>query len=167
MSDSNRNIIAALTLSAAGLVGIAVNEGYSTKAVPDPVKGTSVPTTGFGTTGGVRMGDTNTPVGALQRMLLDIKSFEGAVKQCVHVPLYQYEYDAFIDLSYNIGSSAFCGSTLVKRLNAKDYQGACDAILMWHMVGTTDCSAPGNKTCAGLWARRQQTRALCLGTQSP
>ncbi len=167
MSDNNRNLIAALTLSALGLVGIAVNEGYSSKAVPDPVQGTKVPTTGFGTTGGVRMGDSNTPVQALQRMLSDVQKFEGALKQCVHVPLHQYEYDAYVDLLYNIGSTAFCGSTIVKRLNALDYQGACDAILMWNRVGTTDCSAPGNKTCSGLWARRQATRAQCLGQALP
>lgn len=163
MSNSNRSLIASLVLSAAGLVGIAVNEGYTDKAVPDPVLGTKVPTIGFGTTGGVKMGDTTTPVKALKRKLSDIQSFEGALKQCVTAPLHQYEYDAFIDLAYNIGPTAFCSSTLVKKLNAQDYQGACDAILQWRRVGGTDCSLPGNKTCSGLWARRQQTRKKCLG----
>lgn len=163
MSNANRSLIASLVLSAAGLVGIAVNEGYSDKAYPDPVLGTKVPTIGFGTTGGVHMGDTTTPVKALQRKLSDIQSFEGALKQCVTAPLHQYEYDAYIDFAYNIGPTAFCKSTLVKKLNALDYQGACDAILQWRWVGTTDCSLPGNKTCSGLWARRQQTRKQCLG----
>jgi lysozyme len=163
MSNTNRSLIASLVLSAAGLVGLAVNEGYTDKAVPDPVLGTKVPTIGFGTTGGVKMGDTTTPVKALQRKLSDIQSFEGALKQCVTAPLHQYEYDAYIDLAYNIGPNAFCGSTLVKKLNALDYSGACDAILQWKKVGSVDCSAPGNKTCPGLWARRQQTRKKCLG----
>jgi len=39
MSDNNRSSIAMLVLSAAGLVGIAVNEGYSDRAYPDPVLG--------------------------------------------------------------------------------------------------------------------------------
>lgn len=164
MSD-NRMWLAALVLSAAGLVGIAVDEGYSDKAIPDPVKGKAVPTIGFGTTGGVKMGDTTTPVKALQRKLQDVQGYENALKHCVTVPLYQHEFDAYIDLSYNIGSSAFCGSTLVKRLNAGDYPGACDAILMWRRVGNVDCSAPGNKTCSGLWARRQRLRQQCLGAQ--
>ena len=167
MSTSNRSLIASLVLSAAGLVGIAVNEGYTDKAVPDPVKGKAVPTIGFGTTGGVRMGDTTTPVKALQRKLSDVQAFEGALKQCVKVPLHQYEYDAYINLQYNIGSTAFCGSTLVKKLNVQDYQGAGEAILQWRWVGSTDCSAPGNKTCSGLWARRQQTRRQCLGEVAP
>lgn len=163
--DTNRTWLAALVLSAAGLVGIAVDEGYSEKAYPDPVLGTKVPTIGFGTTGGVKMGDTTTPVKALQRKLQDVQGYENALKRCVTVPLYQHEFDAYIDLSYNIGSTAFCSSTLVKRLNAGDYPGACNAILMWRKAGDVDCSAPGNKTCSGLWARRQRLRQQCLGAQ--
>lgn len=167
MVNDNRSLIAILVLSAAGLVGIAVDEGYTAKAVPDPVKGTAVPTIGFGTTGGVRMGDTTTPVKALERKLSDVQKYEGAIKQCVKVPLYQYEYDAYINLAYNIGPHAFCTSTIVKRLNAQDYPGACDAILMWKRVGDLDCSAPGNKSCSGLWERRKRLRSQCLGKEQP
>lgn len=167
MTTTNRPLIATLALSAAALVGIAVDEGYTTRAVPDPVKGKAVPTIGFGTTGGVKMGDTTTPVIALQRKLADVQQFEGALKRCVKVPLHQHEYDAYINLAYNIGPSAFCNSTLVKRLNALDYPGACDAILTWHWVGKVDCSAPGNTSCPGLWARRQKTHRQCLGEVQP
>lgn len=167
MVNDNRSLIAILVLSAAGLVGIAVDEGYTAKAVPDPVKGTAVPTLGFGTTAGVRMGDTTTPVKALERKLSDVRKYEGAIKQCVKVPLHQYEYDAYINLAYNIGPNAFCTSTIAKRLNAQDYPGACDAILMWKRVGDVDCSAPGNKTCSGLWDRRKRLRSQCLGEVQP
>jgi lysozyme len=167
MSTDNRTLIAALVLSAAGLVGIAVDEGYTSRAVPDPVKGTAVPTIGFGTTGGVKMGDTTTPVKALQRKLTDVQQFEGALKQCVKVPLHQHEYDAYINLAYNIGPTAFCNSTIVKRLNALDYPGACNAVLKWKYVGDVDCSVPGNQQCAGLWARRLKTRGQCLGEVQP
>lgn len=167
MVNENRSLIAILVLSAAGLVGIAVDEGYTAKAVPDPVKGTAVPTIGFGTTGGVRMGDTTTPVKALERKLSDVQKYEGAIKQCVKVPLHQYEYDAYINLAYNIGPNAFCTSTIVKRLNAQDYPGACDAILMWKRVGDVDCSTPGNKSCSGLWERRKRLRSQCLGEVQP
>lgn len=164
MSDNNRLWLTALALSAAGFVGMALDEGYSTRAIPDPVKGVAVPTLGFGTTGpDVRMGDTTTPPAALARMLRDVKRFEGAIKACITVPLHQREYDAFVNLAYNIGPQAFCASTLVRRLNDEDYTGACNAILMWKRVGSTDCSAPGNRTCPGLWARRQRLHAQCLG----
>ena len=164
MSDNNRLWLTALALSAAGFVGMAVDESYTGRAIPDPVKGRAVPTIGFGTTGpDVHMGDTTTPPTALVRMLRDVRRFEGAIKACVVVPLYQREYDAYVNLSYNIGAQAFCDSTLVRRLNAEDYTGACNAILMWRRVGITDCSRPDNHTCPGLWARRQRLHEQCLG----
>ena len=169
-TNNNLSLIAVLVLSAAGLVGIAVDEGYTQKAVPDAVKGTAVPTIGFGTTGGVKMGDTTTPVKALQRKLSDIKSFEGALHQCVRVPLHQYEYDAYINLAYNIGPTAFCNSTLVKRLNARDYAGACGEILKWRFVGAVDCASPGNtryQTAEAAGLSRKQVSAVfdSLGEQ--
>jgi lysozyme len=167
MSDaSNRTVIAALVLSACGLVGIALDEGYTQKAVPDAVKGHTVPTLGFGSTEGVKMGDVTTPQVALARTMLEAQGFESAIKRCVRVPLFQHEYDAYVNLAYNIGPSAFCGSQIVKRLNALDYAGACDAILNWRKVGNVDCSLPGNKSCRGLWERRQRTRTQCLGQSS-
>jgi len=158
MTDYNRSLIAVLVLSAAGLVGIAVDEGYTQRAVPDPVKGVAVPTIGFGTTAGVRMGDNTTPPKALARALADVQQFEGALKRCVKVPLHQYEYDAFVNLAYNIGGTAFCGSSLVKKLNAYDYAGACEAVLAWRFVGSVDCSSAGNRQCPGLWHGHQWPR---------
>jgi hypothetical protein len=65
-----RRTVAALTLSAAALVGIVLHEGYTDRAVI-PVKG-DVPTIGFGTTTGVKLGDTTTPPKALARALTDV-----------------------------------------------------------------------------------------------
>lgn len=164
--EVNRQMVAVLAISAVGFLGIATREGYSGRAYPDPVLGTAVPTIGFGTTGGVKMGDTTTPVKALGRALNDVGKFEGAIKQCVRVPLAQHEYDAYVSLAYNIGPAAFCSSNLVKRLNAQDYSGACGAILAWKYVGKTDCSAPGNTTCRGLWLDRLKLNKQCLGVQA-
>ena len=161
-SNGGRLSIAALALSAAGFVGIALNEGYSDKAIT-PVPG-DVPTIGFGTTEGVKPGDTTTPPKALARALQDVSKYEGAIKRCVTVPLHQYEYDSYVDLAYNVGPGAFCGSTLVKKLNAEDYPGACAEILRWRFYQGRDCSAPENKRlCGGLWTRRQQENARCKG----
>lgn len=156
--------VAALVFSASALIGLALREGYTDHAII-PTKG-DVPTLGFGTTtrpdgSPVQMGDKTNPVDALQRKQRDLTKFEGALKNCVKVPLTQAEYDAYVDFSYNIGSSAFCGSTVVKRLNAQDYQGACNAVLMWNRVAKQDCSVPGNKICWGLWVDRQRTHKNC------
>lgn len=158
-----RVIVAALTLSAAGFVGILTREGYTDRAVIPTIG--DVPTVGFGTTQGVKMADRTDPVKAVNRALLDAKQYEGALKQCVTAPLTQEEYDLYVDLSYNIGSGAFCGSTIVKRLNGGDYLGACEAILMWRKAGGYDCSTPGNKRCAGLWTDRLRSHKQCLEAQ--
>lgn len=148
-----RTKIAALSLSAAALVSIATWEGYRGSAYI-PIPG-DVPTIGFGTTKGVKMGDTIDPVRALQRKMDDVRKFEGALKTCVKVPLSQHEYDAFLSLSYNIGSKAFCGSTLVRKLNAQDYTGACKEILRWDTAG--------GRVIRGLTLRRQAEYKQCMG----
>lgn len=148
-----RQDVAAITLSATALVGIIMSEGYSEKAYI-PVAG-DVHTIGFGTTQGVKPGDTITPHKALARAASDISKFEGALKQCVKVPLTQGEYDAYISLSYNIGSGAFCRSTLVEKLNRQDYQGACEEILRW--------DKQQGKRLSGLTKRRQEEYNKCLG----
>jgi lysozyme len=148
-----RIVIGALTLSASALVGIAVHEGYRGEAYT-PVKG-DVPTIGFGTTAGVKPGDRIEPVQALVRKLADVQRFEGALQQCVRVPLHQHEYDAFLSLAYNIGPGAFCGSTLVRRLNAGDYAGACAEILRWDRFH--------GEPLRGLTLRRQAENRQCLG----
>ncbi len=148
-----RIVIGALTLSASALVGIAVHEGYRGEAYT-PVKG-DVPTIGYGTTDGVKPGDTIEPVQALVRKLQDVQRFEGALRQCVRVPLHQYEYDAFLSLAYNIGPGAFCSSTLVRRLNASDYAGACAEILRWDRFR--------GEPLRGLTLRRQAENRQCLG----
>ena len=163
-----RTAIATLAFSAASLIGLAISEGYTDQAII-PTKG-DVPTLGFGTTtrpdgSPVRMGDRTNPVEALQRKARDISKFEGALKSCVKVPLHQAEYDLYIDHAYNIGSGAFCSSTIVRRLNAQDYPGACDAILMWRRVDQQDCSVPGNRVCWGLWERRLAAHAKCQAAQ--
>ncbi len=149
----NRIQIASLTLSAATLVGIAVHEGYRSDAYT-PVAG-DVPTIGFGTTENVKFGDKISVERALVRLLDDASEFEQAVKRCAPVPMYQYEFDAYVSLSYNIGSGAFCSSTLVKKLNSGDYVGACEQILRWDRFK--------GKPLAGLTKRRQQEYKQCLG----
>lgn len=152
MSANPRIFVGALALSAAGLVGIALHESYTDKAVI-PIPG-DVPTIGFGSTEGVKLGDRTTPPKALERALKDVQKYEGALRQCVKVPLRQNEYDAALQLSYNIGSDAFCKSTVVKRWNAGDYEGGCNAFLMWNKSN--------GKVVPGLVNRREQERALCL-----
>jgi lysozyme len=148
-----RLAVSALALSAAGFIGLVSYEGFTDKAVI-AVKG-DVPTIGFGTTKGVKLGDTISAPVALDRALRDVREFEGALQRCVTVDLFQHEYDAYTQLAYNIGATAFCGSTLVKKLNAGDYAGACAEISKWDKFKGVPLR--------GLTARRAKERALCEG----
>lgn len=148
-----RLAIGALALSAAGLVGIALDEGYTDRAII-PVPG-DVPTVGFGTTEGVKLGDTITPPRALQRLAADASKFEQAVRRCAPVPMHPHEFDAWVAFTYNVGEGAFCRSTAARKLNEFDYVGACDEMLRWVNVN----GAP----VRGLVMRRERERAKCLG----
>lgn len=153
MIKPSRTLVAALALSASALVGIATHEDYRGAAYV-PVAG-DVPTIGFGTTKGVRPGDKTTPPRALIALLRDADESAQAVRRCAPVPMYQDEFDAYVSLAYNIGSGAFCRSTLVRKLNAGDYAGACAELLRWDKMG--------GRTLPGLTKRRQAEYRQCMG----
>lgn len=149
----NRAAPTSLKLSAVALVALALYEGYTNNAI-QPLPGDKW-TYGFGTTENVKKGDTITPPKALERKINDITKFESALRQCVVVPLHQYEYDAYISLSYNIGSNAFCGSTLVALLNQEMYNEACEQVLRWDKFK--------GSAVRGLTIRRQSEYKQCIG----
>lgn len=153
VSLKKRFAAGALSLSAAGLLAIASYEGYRGEAYI-PVPG-DVPTIGFGSTDGVKMGDTITVTNALERLSRDVGNAESAIGMCVTVPLTQGEYDAYTSFSYNVGTKAFCTSTLVRKLNSGDYEGACSELKRWVYVG-------GRKV-DGLVKRREKEYAMCVG----
>lgn len=153
MSLKKRLAVGVLSLSATGLIGIASYEGFSEKAYI-PIKG-DVPTIGFGSTEGVKMGDAITVPQALDRLRRDITVAESAISRCVRVPLSQGELDAYTSLAFNVGTDAFCRSTLVVKLNAGDYAGACEEIKRWVYAG--------GRRVPGLVARREKEYATCVG----
>lgn len=146
-----------LTLSAAGLVGIAGYEGFRDRAYRDSV---DVATIGYGTTrredgSPVQLGDTITPERALMRLADEADAHAQAVVRCAPVPMHQREFDAFVSLTYNVGASAFCRSTAARKLREGDYAGACAEILRWTYAG--------GRELRGLVIRRQREYAQCMG----
>ncbi len=148
-----RTAVGALMLSAAGLIGLTSYEGFSDQAYI-PVPG-DVPTIGFGSTSGVSMGDKITVTDALVRLRRDVGVAESAIARCVTVTLTQGEYDAYTSFAFNIGADAFCSSTLVKKLNAGDYPGACAELKRWVYVKGTYSK--------GLARRREAEYKTCMG----
>jgi lysozyme len=77
------------------------------------------------------------------------------VKKAVTVEMNQKEFDALVDLCYNIGGGNFRSSTLVKKFNAGDKQGAAEQFLVWNKGG--------GKVMKGLQRRRWAERHVFLG----
>lgn len=61
----------------------------------------------------------------------DVKWAVDAVNRLVKVGLTQNQFDALVSLTFNIGETAFGRSTLLKKLNAGDYDGAADEFPKW------------------------------------
>lgn len=151
---NERTKVAMLVVSGMSMIGIALHEGYIGHTYSDSV---GVPTIGFGTTVGVKPGQTITVERALVKLGTNVTEKEKAMKVCLgDIPLYQHEWDAYVSLTYNIGTGGFCKSTLVKKLKLQDYPGACSEILKWNKAG--------GKVNDGLVKRRRDEYRQCLGT---
>ncbi|BAO34833.1 TPA: lysozyme [Serratia marcescens] len=90
-----------------------------------------------------------------ERLLLcGIAQFEQGVERRVTVPITQGQFDALVSFAYNLGLRALENSTLLRRLNAGDRQGAADEFGRWVNAGGVRLD--------GLVARRAAERALFL-----
>lgn len=82
----------------------------------------------------------------------DIDRARQAINLLVKVPLTDNQFAALASLIFNIGVGAFSTSTVLSRLNAKDYKGAADAMLLWNKAGGQPV----------LQARRERERAVFM-----
>lgn len=82
----------------------------------------------------------------------DLVVAERAVQRWVTAILNQGQYDALVDFAFNLGAGALKNSTLLKRLNAGDYEGAADNFQKWVYAG--------NKKLPGLVRRRAAEWAM-------
>nr|DAW17457.1 MAG TPA: endolysin R21 like protein [Caudoviricetes sp.] len=84
----------------------------------------------------------------------DLQPVKKTVDSLVKVPLNEYQRAALYSFTYNVGSGAFSKSTLLKKLNAGDQEGACEELRRWVYAG-------GMKF-RGLMNRRDMERSMCL-----
>lgn len=123
-----------MRMSADGRAQLILREGVRTKAYRDSV---GVWTIGVGHTsaGGeprVTPGLVITKAQVDEILSRDLGQYEVAVRSAVRVSLTQGQFDALVSFCFNIGTGGFGKSTVVKRVNAGDYKGAADAMLMWN-----------------------------------
>ena len=115
-------------------------------------------TIGVGHTGpDVYSGLTITEERSLELLRADVSTFEAAVNSLVRVPLNQNQFDALVSFVFNVGNGALKGSTLLRKLNAGDYEGAAKEFGRW-------TKALG-QTLTGLIKRRAAEAGLFLAKQ--
>ncbi len=139
--------------------GLNLIKGFEGKRLTSYDDGVGIWTIGYGTIkypNGVRVkkGDTCTERQAETYLKNDLNRFEVAINKLVKVPLSQNQFDALASFTYNLGETNLANSTLLKKLNKGDYQGAADQFLVWNKAG--------GKVMKGLVRRREAERALFL-----
>lgn len=116
-------------------------------------------TIGYGHTGkvdgkAVASGMTITAAKATELLRADLSKFEAAVNSYVTAPITQNMFDALVSFAFNCGSVALKSSTLLKKLNAKDYSGAAAEFPKWNKAGGVVLN--------GLIRRREREQQLFL-----
>lgn len=133
-----------------GLSIIKQCEGCRLKAYLCP---SLIPTIGYGHTTGVKLGDIITRADADRFLLQDIKRFEQAVSALVKVPINENQFSALVSFAFNVGVGNLKSSTLLKKLNLRDYKGCSNEFDRW-VYGSN------KKPLEGLKKRRKLEREL-------
>lgn len=105
-------------------------EGLYTHAYHDKLAH-GLPTVCYGMTSydrPVKRGDVYTPEQCKVFLEEDLVKYHDQLFPCIHVKLSNHEWGALTDAAYNVGSSAICKSTAVKRFNAGNHHGGCEAL---------------------------------------
>jgi GH24 family phage-related lysozyme (muramidase) len=135
---------------------IAQEEGLRTKAYLDIV---GVPTICYGSTRGVRLGMEKTRAECLDLLRSEVAEYRHGLHRYIKPAARLYHLTpkrdaAYTSTAFNCGIGAIGKSTAVRRLNAGDIKGGCEALTWWNKAG--------GRVVRGLVARRTRERALCL-----
>lgn len=143
-----------MKLDSAGVNLIKQFEGCSLKACK-ALESERYYTIGYGHYGpDVRADQKITQEQAEDLLKKDLSRFEQNVTKHVNVEITQSMFNALVSLCYNIGCGAFNSSSLLKKLNIRNYSGAADQFAVW--------KKSGGKVIKGLVNRRAKEKAEFL-----
>lgn len=126
-------------------------EGCKLKAYKDLVGKWTI---GYGMTKDVKPGDVITQQQADSMLLDTLRLYELGVETFCDPKLNSNQFSALVCLAYNIGLGNLKGSTLLKKINAKDFEGAAKEFPKWNKAG--------GQTVPGLSRRREAERQLFI-----
>jgi lysozyme len=124
-------------VSAAGLSLIKRFEGFRARAYRDPV---GIHTIGYGHTSmagppEVHAGLTISEPEAGEILARDVKRFADAVTREVKVALSDDQFSALVSFAYNVGPENFRKSSVLKAVNAHDFDAVPRRLALWVKAG--------------------------------
>jgi GH24 family phage-related lysozyme (muramidase) len=140
-------------------------EGLLLRAYLDTIASPPVWTIGYGWTGKIRdpktgklrlirQGDKISATYAARLLSRGLRTALRDINLLVKVPITVRQRMALMSLWWNIGPHAFATSTLLRKLNKRDYRGAADEFPKWKRAGGV--------TVEGLLNRRRSERRMFL-----
>ena len=165
---------ASLTASAALIAALALSEGFTTQAI-QPVPNDRW-TYGHGSTfradgEPVQPGNTITRAEARTLLVATVNdTYATAIQRCAgDVLMSQGEFDALVDLAYNVGPQNTCRYSIIAKFRAGEYAAGCKSILTIDKLQGVHCADPRNKRvpgCKGVMARRTKQYRMCVGEKT-
>lgn len=141
-------------LAAAVVAVVGGFEGLRLNAYPDPATKGPPWTVCYGSTLGVKKGDSHTLAECKAMLVKDLEIYAVGIERCVTAPLPDRRYVALVSFAYNLGVSAACKSSVIRLINEGKTQQGCDYLLKYNRaVGIV---------FPGLTKRRQKERELCV-----
>ena len=108
-------------------------------------------TIGYGSTKGVKEGDTITQEQADELLLHEMSEYEGYINEMVTTDLKQNQFDSLVSWVFNLGPANLKASTMLKVLNLGNLEGVPEQMKRWNIAN--------GKTLDGL-IRRREAEAL-------
>jgi len=141
-----------MKISEEGISLIKKFEGCKLRTYLDAV---DVPTIAYGRTKDVKIGDICTQPQAEDWLEEELVEYEGYVEKAVTVPLEQHHFDSLVSWTYNLGPSNLTRSSMLRVLNASDYDNVPEQIMRWNKAG--------GRVLAGLVRRREAEAEMFKG----
>lgn len=138
-----------------GVYLVAPFEGKENNAYLDPA---DILTICYGETRNVSRGEYRTDAECLEMLGDSLSRHDDQMLRYIKVPMTDYQHAAFLSFTYNVGVNAFKNSTLLKKLNNYDYEGACNQLLRWNKAKGV--------VLKGLTRRREAEHRMCMGIVS-
>jgi len=143
-----------LNTSAEGLALIKKFEGCELEAYQCSA---GVWTIGYGHTKDVVQGMTISKEEAEQMLIDELHEYESYINEYVTAALSQNQFDALVSWVYNLGPANLKASTMLKVLNAKEYEDVPAQMKRWNKAG--------GKVLEGLIRRREAEACLFKGVE--